>query len=73
MAEIKAGDRVRIKDRSEWPSPPGYNWANSEGLVIKAEEPEGFEEFFEVQIEKSRADIDIGTTLIFRLEALERI
>jgi len=35
MVEVKLGDRVRIKDRANWPSPPGYLFANAEGTVIK--------------------------------------
>jgi hypothetical protein len=42
MSNVKAGDLIRIKDRSDWPSPPGYQLANSEGDVISIREEEGF-------------------------------
>ena len=42
MSKIIVGDMVRIKDRSEWPSPPGYRLANLEGKVISIREQEGF-------------------------------
>ena len=35
MAEVKLGDRVRIKDRANRPSPPGYIFANAGGTVTK--------------------------------------
>ena len=73
MAEIKVGDKVRIKDRPDWVSPPGYKLANSEGRVIQVGEPELFEGFVEIQLEKTEAGIDIDTPLTFRLEAVEKI
>ena len=75
MAEIKVGDRVRIKDRTGWVSPPGYRLANSEGKVIKIWEPGHavFQGFLEVQIGKTEADINTGTALTFRAEALEKL
>lgn len=42
MTKIIAGDMVRIKERPEWPSPPGYRLANLEGKVISISEQEGF-------------------------------
>ena len=76
MAEIEEGDRVRVKDRPDWPSPPGYRLANSEGIVTKVWEPEGpevFQEYIQVQLDKTGADIDISYALTFRVEALEKI
>lgn len=77
MAEIKIGDKVRIKDRKDWPSPPGYRLANSEGTVVKicewADILEEFPEYFKVRIEKTKADVKIGTELLFRAENLEKI
>jgi hypothetical protein len=75
MAEIKIGDRVRIKDRPDWPSPPGYRLADSEGTVTKVWEPEGnelFRECIEVKIDKSQAELGFST-LTFRIENLEKI
>ena len=77
MAKFKIGDRVRIKDRQDWPSPPGYRLANSEGTVVKwSDWPEVFEEFQEyihVQIEKNEANYNIGATFMFRADSLEKI
>lgn len=77
MAEIKIGDRVRIKDRKDWPTPPGYKLANSEGVAVKIceweEVLEEFPEYVKVKIEKTRADVKVGTTMLFREENLEKI
>lgn len=77
MAEIKIGDKVRVKDRQDWPTPPGYKLAGSEGVAVKiCEWPEVLEEFPEyvkVQIEKTKADVKVGTTMLFREENLEKI
>lgn len=76
MAKYKLGDRVRVKDRKDWPSPPGYRLAGSEGTVVKiCEWPEileDFPEYFKVQIEKTRADVEVGTKMLLREENLER-
>ena len=79
MAEIKAGDRVKIKERKDWPSPPGYRLANAEGTVVKWaewEEPmEDFQNHICVHIEKAEGDgkIFIGKDVFFRFENLEKI
>lgn len=77
MAEIKIGDKVRIKDREDWVSPPGYRLANSEGTVVKicewADILEEFPEYFKVRIEKTKADVKVGTQMLFRVENLEKI
>ena len=38
MSEIKAGDRVRIKKRPDWPMPTGYKLANIEGTIFEINE-----------------------------------
>ena len=78
MAKIKVGDKVRIKERPDWPSPPGYKLANSEGRVTQVGESDGLvegigKEFVIVQLEKTGADFDIGTHLTFQSEAVEKI
>jgi len=77
MAKIKLGDKVRIKDRKDWPTPPGYRLAGSEGTAVSicewTEVLEEFPEYFKVQIEKTKAGIKIGTAMMFRVEALEKI
>ena len=44
MSEFKLGDRVRIKDRCGWPSPPGFRLAGKVGVVMKWSE---WEDIFE--------------------------
>jgi len=77
MDNMKLGERVRIKDRPDWPTPPGYRLANSEGITVKICEWEEvlaeFPEYAKVKIEKTQANVGIGTTMLFRLENLEKI
>ncbi|OGO20847.1 MAG: hypothetical protein A2144_14510 [Chloroflexi bacterium RBG_16_50_9] len=79
MAEIKVGDRVRIKDRKDWPKPPGYRLANSEGTVVKwiewGEVLEEFQDYAHVRLEKAPAEANefIGRSTVFRVENLEKI
>jgi hypothetical protein len=77
MAKITIGDRVRIKDREDWPKPPGYRFTNSEGTVVKwvewQELLEDFQSFAYVHIEKSEAKEYIGSSMYFLVESLEKI
>lgn len=79
MAKIKVGDRVRIKDRADWPAPPGYRLANAEGTVIKwleyKEVMEEFPEFILVSVEKAEGEgkVYIGNSMFFQEENLEKI
>lgn len=70
MAQIKVGDMIRIKGRSDWPSPPGYRLANSEGRVTSVIEEEGF---VTIHLEKTDSGIAKGTTLVLRLENVEKV
>jgi hypothetical protein len=71
MANIKKGDRIRIKDRPDWPIPAGYKLANSEGRVVEViEEPEGY---ITVLVDKNTTGIDASIPLGFRVEAVEKI
>ena len=76
MAQYKLGDKVRVKDRKDWPTPPGYKLANSEGTVVKICEWEevlaDFPEYVKVQIDKTNSDVKVGTQLLFREENLEK-
>jgi hypothetical protein len=45
MAKFRTGDSVRIKDRPDWPTPPGYRFAGAEGTVIESDFDELMEEF----------------------------
>jgi hypothetical protein len=79
MAEIKVGDRVRIKDRADWPSPPGYRFAYAEGTVIKwieyDEIMEDYKDYAYVRLEKAagNAEVYIGNEMLFLVENLEKI
>jgi hypothetical protein len=67
---IKAGDRVKIKDRKDWPSPPGYPLAKSQGNVISVREEEGF---VAVHLMKTGVAPLKDTILTFRLENIEKV
>ena len=72
MANIKVGDRVRIKDRADWPTPPGYRLAKAEGMVVKwleyEEVMEEFPEFILIELEKAdgKGKVYIGNKMFFR-------
>jgi len=71
MADIKPGDRVRIKDRPDWPLPSGYKLTNEEGRVVEiVEEPQGYAT---VLLDNEVTGIDTQVPLGFRLESLEKI
>ncbi len=63
MKKLQAGDRVRIKDRPEWPG--RYRLVGT-----KLHEPDGYVMF---NVTKTEADVNIGTTLTFRSDAVEII
>jgi len=79
MGEIKVGDRVRIKDRANWPAPPGYGLAHAEGRAVKwleyEEVMEEFSEFILVEIEDAEGEgkVYIGNRMFFQEESLEKI
>ena len=77
MAGIKVGDKVRVKDRKDWPSPPGYRFANAEGTVIKwvewDETMEEFQDYALVRLAKAAAEEFIGKAEVFRVEELEKL
>ena len=68
MHSYKVGDKVRIKDRSDWPSPPGYQLAGSEGSLTEVREEDGF---IMMRLEKTGAPMKPGTTVALRIEAIE--
>ena len=79
MADINVGDRVRIKERKDWPSPPGYIMANAEGTVVKWAEYEeitnDFQDYFHIKLDKAEgaAKIYVGHTFPFQVENLEKM
>lgn len=79
MAKIKVGDKVRIKPRKDWPSPPGYRFAGAEGTVVKWvewDEPMAdFPEFVYVRLEKAKGEGKdyLGNEMFFLAQNLEKI
>ena len=79
MATISVGDKVKIKDRKDWPSPPGYRLANAEGTVVKwSEWQEPMADFLNniyVRIDKAEGEgkMFIGKETFFRVENVEKI
>jgi hypothetical protein len=79
MARVKVGDKVRVKNRKDWPSPPGYRLANAEGTVIKwvewDETMAEFQDYALVKLEKTAAGAKeyIGKAEVFRVEDLKKI
>jgi len=70
MKEIQVGDRIEIKDRKDWPNPPGYLLANSEGEVTSVGKEDGF---VTIHLKKTNSAIPLETTLVLRLENVEKI
>jgi hypothetical protein len=70
MSKIKVGDTVKIKDRPDWPTPPGYKLANSEGEVISLKESEGF---LTIRLMKTSSSITKDAILNLRLENVEKV
>ena len=71
MADIKRGDKVRIKDRPDWWLPSGYKLADATGVVADViEEPEGY---VTVAFDTDIAGIDRRIPLGFRRENIEKI
>ena len=74
MSDINVGDRVRIKDRSDWPLPSGYQLAQHEGTVFElVEETEGYQGYITVLLDKDTSGIDKSIPLAFRIESVEKI
>ena len=71
MADIKRGDKVRIKPRSDWWLPSDYKLANATGTVVDViEEPAGY---VTVALDTDISGIDKRIPLGFRLENIENI
>lgn len=79
MATIKIGDRVRIKDREDWPNPPGYVFAGAEGTVVVWSEYEGvmddFQDYAHIKIDKANdaGKVYIDSTFPFQVDKLEKL
>jgi hypothetical protein len=70
MGKINIGDIIRIKNRPDWPSPPGYKLADSEGEVTSLKEEEGF---VTIRLLKTNSNIPKDAILDFRLENVVKI
>jgi len=71
MANLKVGDRVKIKDRQDWYLPSGYQPSNATGKVFEIlDEPEGY---VKILLDEDVTGIDKRVPLAFRLEAVKRI
>lgn len=79
MSKLKIGDRVRVKNRPEWPAPPGYRFADAEGVVVPwvawTETMEDFGDYTMVRLEKTGegAREFIGKSEFFLTKYLEKI
>ena len=58
MAKFNIGDKVRIKNQPDWPTPPGYRFAGAEGTVVVSDFDELMGEFlpYMVCIKLEKAD-----------------
>ena len=79
MIKIALGDRVRVKNQKDWPSLPGYVFANAEGTVVKwiewDEVMSPFQDYAYVQLTKTepKAKEYIGKKEFFRIVDLEKV
>jgi hypothetical protein len=65
--KIKVGDTVKIKKRLDWPVPPGYKLAGSEGKVTLVRE-EGF-----VTVRLTKTSSELPKEVILRSENVDKI
>ncbi len=72
MAEIKIGDKIRAK---KWPDDPRYRLAKAVGEVTNVEEKSGFVMFRLEKTPTAPESIvgELGTTLVVRIEEVEKI
>lgn len=73
MSNIKAGDRIRIKERPDWLMPVGYKLAKVEGTVSEVlEDPKGY---IRVLLDKdsNTTGMDTSMPLPFKVEAVEKV
>jgi len=70
MSGLKIGEKVIIKDRPEWPSPPGYILANALGEITDIQSEEGFVTLRLVNT--VNPDFIEGTTIVLRIENIDK-
>jgi hypothetical protein len=70
MADLKTGERVRIKDRTDWYLPSGYKLRGAEGLVFEiVEELPGY---VMVLLDEAVTGIDKSIPLPFSIDSIEK-
>jgi len=79
MAKLKVGDKVRIKTKPDWVTPPGFRFSNAEGTVIRWSLDdalmENYKDFAYIRLEKAEGDgkVYTGDCLMFKVEDLEKV
>jgi hypothetical protein len=78
MATFNIGDKVKIKDQQDWPTPPGYRFAGAEGTVAKSEYGEevmkDYQHLVFVKVEKAgdSAKEYVGNSFWFLADQVEK-
>ncbi|WP_322041023.1 FAS1-like dehydratase domain-containing protein [Burkholderia diffusa] len=70
-AGIRKGDRIRIKDRPDWPMPGGYRLAGQKGMV--SDTVDSLDGYVLVVLDNDATGIDTRVPLGFRVDSIERI
>lgn len=78
MTKLGIGDRVRIKAQPDWPVPPGYRFEGAEGTIVKwVEYEQAMTDFTDsvvcVRIDKAESKVYVESSLIFRVEDVEKL
>lgn len=79
MDVIRVGDKVKIKDKQDWPAKPGYIFADAEGTVVKwieyDEALKEFKNFILLRLEKAEGNgvAYIGNNMCFRIDDVVKI
>jgi ribosomal protein L21E len=78
MATFNIGEKVRIKNQPDWPTPPGFRFAGVEGTVTKSEYGEevmkDYQHLVFVKVEKTGdgAKDYAGNAFWFLLDQVEK-
>jgi hypothetical protein len=77
MATFSIGDKVRIKDQQDWPTPPGFRFAGAEGTVEKSEYNEvmgDYQHLVYIRVEKTgdAAREYVGNAFWFLTDQVEK-
>lgn len=69
METINLGDKVKIKDRSDWPANPKYRFAGAQGQIVRLYD----ESFAEIRMLMHVDGVRDGSCLSFTLDSLEKV